>query len=114
MPSFDELQAEAYRHAEAAGFHASREGIPEHLRRIVSCGLIGTEVSEAIEAARHDDDDNYMGELADAVIRIMDEAEIVYRAGITFDGAKTLSLYEWIVRKQEINRSRPMLHGKNT
>ena len=107
--TFEELQNASWKHAEKQGFHASRAGIPEHMRRIVVCGLIHTEISEAIEAARTGDHNNYMEELADAVIRIMDEAEYIERS----DGYDKKSLIEWIEHKQNINRSRGHMHGKD-
>lgn len=71
--------------------------------------LMHSELSEALEAYRHDNppDDhlpNYSGveaELADCVIRIMDTA-----------AAAGYPLAEVILAKMEYNRTRPRKHGK--
>jgi len=63
--------------------------------------LIVTEVTEACEADRHDDKENFQEEVADTFIRLFDLCGYV---GIDIE-------YE-IKRKMKINEGRPRLHGK--
>jgi len=62
--------------------------------------LVGTEVSEAVEAFRHDDKDNFAEELADVVIRVLDCA-----AGLEID------LESAIAAKLTRNTERGYRHG---
>jgi NTP pyrophosphatase (non-canonical NTP hydrolase) len=63
--------------------------------------LIHSEVSEALEADRLGDRENFAEELADAVIRIADLA-----------GGVAIDLEAAIVEKMARNAQRPMLHAK--
>lgn len=63
--------------------------------------LIHSEVSEALEADRKKDSENFKEELADTVIRIMDLA-----------GALKLDLGTAIAEKMKVNEDRPYKHGK--
>lgn len=65
--------------------------------------LVVTEVAEAAEAVRHEDWDNFVEELADVMIRMLD---ITYTCG--------LKPSEIINDKMKINEGRPHLHGKKT
>lgn len=65
--------------------------------------LVHEEVSEAVSAVRHGDWDNFVEELADAQIRIMDMAGTM---GIDLDAA--------IKAKMLKNADRPYKHGKNS
>lgn len=62
--------------------------------------LIHSEVSEGLEAFRHNDVDNFAEEMADAVIRIID---LTYGLGI--------DLGEAILAKIEVNKTRGYRHG---
>lgn len=64
--------------------------------------LVTTETSEAVEALRHNDEDNFEEELADVVIRICDIC-----------GGLGIDLEKKIVEKMERNKKRPKLHGKS-
>ena len=62
--------------------------------------LFHTEVSEATEAVRHRDKDNFEEELADVVIRV---ASVAHGLGIDLDAR--------IAEKMEKNRKRGLHHG---
>lgn len=62
--------------------------------------LVGTEVSEAVEAFRHDDMENFTEELADVIIRVLDCA-----AGLQ------LNIEEAIKNKIIKNSKRGHKHG---
>lgn len=62
--------------------------------------LIHSEVSEALEAYRNHDNDNFREELADIVIRVMDLC-----------GAYEIDLEREIVDKHNFNVKRPYKHG---
>lgn len=63
--------------------------------------LIHSEVSEALEADRHGDRENFAEEMADTVIRICDLC-----------GGKGIDLEKAITEKMAVNVARPKLHGK--
>ncbi|KEI87574.1 nucleotide pyrophosphohydrolase [Clostridium botulinum B2 267] len=63
--------------------------------------LIVSEVSEAVNALRKDDKENYAEELADIILRTSDTA-----LGDTVDIEKEIK------KKMKKNRSRPYKHGK--
>lgn len=63
--------------------------------------LMHSELSEALEAIRHDDWKNVGEEMADTVIRILDFCE-----------ARGINLSKEIVKKMKINRKREYKHGK--
>ena len=63
--------------------------------------LIVGEVSEAMEALRKNDDDNFKEELADVVIRVFDLC-----------GGLNIDLETEITKKMEKNVNRPYKHGK--
>lgn len=65
--------------------------------------LVVSEVSEAAEAVRSADIENFAEELADTVIRIMDITD-----------ACGISLAKSIAYKMEKNEGRPHLHGRKT
>lgn len=65
--------------------------------------LVVTEISEAAEAVRHNDFDNFKEELADTIIRLLD---IARSCGIDIDGE--------VLKKVNKNKERPMKHGKLT
>jgi len=62
--------------------------------------LIHSEVSEALEAYRKKDDDNFREELADIAIRLLDACE-----------AWDINLMEEILKKHRKNTNRSYRHG---
>lgn len=91
----NELCREAYEIAKSKGWHDS----PREMGTIIA--LIHSEVSEALEADRKGDYDNFVEELADVCIRIFDLC-----------GSMGIDLNSAIEKKMEINRKRPYKHGK--
>ena len=89
------IQKELHETAVEKGFW---ENSPDFLNRLM---LIVSELGEAAEAYRKDDQENMREELADTVIRIMDLAENM-----------GFSLAEEILKKAAFNKTRPYLHGK--
>ena len=89
-----EMQKEVHRTAVDHGWWEDTSPIPEQL-----C-LIHSEVSEALEAYRVNDDAHMAEELADVVIRVMDLCE-----------AYGIDLGEEILLKNEINKLRSHRHG---
>ena len=63
--------------------------------------LIVTELAEAMEAHRKQDQENFKEELADAFIRLFDLC-----------GGMNIDIQEEINKKSEKNKSRPYMHGK--
>ena len=63
--------------------------------------LMVSELGEAIEALRKDNFDGYKEELADTVIRILDEC-----------GGSKINLEAEILRKMAVNEKRSHRHGK--
>ena len=80
---------------EEKGFVTSKANMMEKLMLVV------TEVSEAAEAVRHDNWENFNEEIADTMIRLLD---ITGSLGIDIDME--------INRKMSVNRGRPWRHGK--
>ena len=62
--------------------------------------LVHTEVSEAVEAFRHDDKENFIEELADVIIRVLDCA-----------GGLEMDIDAAIRAKLEKNKTRGFRHG---
>ena len=69
--------------------------------RLAKLMLIVTEISEAAEAVRHADKDNFAEELADICIRVFDLA-----------GAYEIDLNAAIADKMVVNEKRKRMHGK--
>lgn len=97
IEAFDTLQTETYETATDHGFH---ENLDNPLRVPTYLALIGSEVSEALEAHRKGENDKLPSELADIVIRTMDLAESL-----------GIRLSKEIVDKHEFNKNRPHKHG---
>jgi NTP pyrophosphatase (non-canonical NTP hydrolase) len=89
------LCREAFSTAVSKGWHDEEQ----HTATLLA--LIHSEVSEALEADRKGDDDNFAEELADVCIRIFDLC-----------GLKGIDLEQAIINKMEYNRTRPFKHGK--
>jgi NTP pyrophosphatase (non-canonical NTP hydrolase) len=64
--------------------------------------LVVTEVSEAAEAVRHNDLPNFVEEIADSFIRLMD-----------ISAAMDIDIEAAIIEKMAANRLRPIKHGKH-
>lgn len=94
MTELSKLQKKAWRIAENHGFHENRE-------RAKILALIHSEVSEALEADRANNEEDYAEELADIVIRVMDHCEI-----------EGIDLEQEIIKKNAKNRQREYKHGK--
>ena len=62
--------------------------------------LIGTEVSETVEAFRHQDFDNFAEELADVILRV-----------ISVSCGMGINIEKEVLTKLETNRSRKNRHG---
>jgi NTP pyrophosphatase (non-canonical NTP hydrolase) len=63
--------------------------------------LMHSELSEALEGMRHNNQENVAEELADCLIRIFD-----------YCGGKEIDLEAALVKKMEYNKTRPYKHGK--
>ncbi len=85
---------EIHEYAREKGWWDNDRQIPELL-----C-LLHSEISEALEAYRKSDDDNFREELADLAIRLLDIC-----------GAMTIDLEAEIDKKHKINLQRPYRHG---
>jgi len=92
----NELRDELHQLAVEKGFWKASDDVPTKLMLIVS------ELGEACEADRHGDWDNFKEEIADTFIRLLDLC-----------GHLDIDIDNEILKKHEINKGRPMLHGKN-
>ena len=101
MTELQDLQHEAWMIAEESGFHEGEEAGNDNRSRAKILALIHSKISEALEADREGDEENYAEELADTVIRILDHAE-----------TEGIDLTEEIEAKFEVNRDREFKHGK--
>lgn len=93
--SLRQLQREAWAIAEDNGFHEGERS------RAKVLALIHSEVSEALEADRENDEEEYAEELADIIIRVFDHAE-----------SEGIDLQSEIGRKNAKNEGREYRHGK--
>ena len=81
--------------AVSKGFWDKERNIGEALMLIV------TELAEAMEAHRHQDEENFKEELADTFIRLFDLC-----------GGLKIDIQKEIDKKSEKNKNRPYKHGK--
>lgn len=94
-PSLKELCDECHAIAKEKGFWDKERNVGEALMLVV------TELAEAMEGYRHQDEDNFREELADTFIRLFD-----------FCGGMGIDIQAEILKKMEVNRGRPYMHGK--
>ena len=92
--TIQDWQREIHKNAVNHGWWEEVRPVPEIL-----C-LIHSEVSEALEAYRKRDKENFKEELADIVIRVLDAA-----------GGYKINLEDEIAKKHEINKNRSYRHG---
>ena len=93
--SLNELAQICHSIAVEKGFWEKERNIGEALMLIV------TEIAEAMEAHRHQDEANFKEELADAFIRLLDLC-----------GGLKIDIEEEIYKKSLVNKKRPYKHGK--
>ena len=93
--SLNELAQYCHSIAVEKGFWEKERNIGEALMLIV------TELAEAMEAHRHQDDENFKEELADAFIRLLDLC-----------GGLKIDIEDEILKKSLKNKNRPYKHGK--
>ena len=93
--SLNELAQLCHRIAVEKGFWDQQRNIGEALMLIV------TEIAEAMEAHRRQDEANFKEEIADAFIRLLDLC-----------GGLKIDIEEEIYQKSLRNKKRPYKHGK--
>jgi NTP pyrophosphatase (non-canonical NTP hydrolase) len=100
MTDFEQLQQRAWEIADDKGFHPGPPGEDTRGRPQI-LALIHSEVSEALEADRENDDALYAEELADVIIRVLDHVE-----------SEGIDLEREIKEKMDVNEDREEKHGK--
>ena len=93
--NLSELSRLCHEIAVSKGFWDEERNIGEALMLIV------TEIAEAMEAHRHQDEENFREELADTFIRLLDLC-----------GGLKIDIAGEIAKKSEKNKDRPYKHGK--
>ena len=93
--SLNQLSQICHSIAKEKGFWDEKRNIGEALMLIV------TELAEAMEAYRHQDQENFKEELADTFIRLLDLC-----------GGFEIDIEEEIAKKSLKNKNRPYKHGK--
>jgi len=93
--SLNELAQVCHAIAVEKGFWDEKRNIGEALMLIV------TELAEAMEAHRHQDQENFNEELADTFIRLLDLC-----------GGLNIDIEGEIDKKSQKNKNRPYKHGK--
>ena len=91
----NQLSKEVALWREGKGFETTWKNMPEKLMLVV------TELSEAMEAYRREDLENFKEEIADTFIRLCDIC-----------GSVNIDIEREIRTKMEVNKKRPYLHGK--
>lgn len=94
LGDINRLCSEAYSTAVSKGWY------DEPIETGTKLALIHSEVSEALEADRKGNADNFAEELADVCIRIFDLC-----------GSRNIDLEKAITEKMEFNKTRPHKHG---
>ncbi len=93
--SLNELAQLCHSIAKEKGFWDEERNIGEALMLVV------TELAEAMEGYRHQDDANFKEELADAFIMLLDLC-----------GGLNIDIENEIYQKSMVNKKRPYKHGK--
>jgi NTP pyrophosphatase (non-canonical NTP hydrolase) len=93
--SLNELSSICHSIAVEKGFWEGKRNMGELLMLIV------TELAEAMEAYRRQDQENFKEEIADSFIRLLDLC-----------GGLEIDIEEEIAQKSKKNKSRPYKHGK--
>ncbi len=93
--SLNQLAQTCHRISVEKGFWDEKRNIGEALMLIV------TELAEAMESHRKQDDANFKEEVADTFIRLLDLC-----------GGLNIDIEEEIAKKSEKNKARPYKHGK--
>ena len=93
--NLQEWSKTCHRIAREKGFWDKERNVGEALMLIVS------ELAEAMEAHRNQDEENFREELADTFIRLFDLC-----------GGLKINIEEEIIKKAEKNKGRPYKHGK--
>ena len=104
MVEFDELMLIVFGEYVKNGYLDSWTAENKDVQRkfdIAELGLVTTEVAEAMEEVRDDDDIKLGLELADIMIRTMNFAK-----------RKGINLQEYIMSKHKVNMRREKLHGR--
>ena len=91
----NQLAKEIVRWRKKKGFITGWNNMPEKLMLVV------TEISEAMEAYRHGNMENFREETSDAITRLLDIC-----------GSCDIDIEYEVKKKMEINKTRPRLHGK--
>ena len=103
--NINEFVDRAHENAAKHGFWEQHENLEKYDDILVSTGnmlmLVVGEVSEAHEALRKNDKENFKEELADIVIRVADMC-----------GGLDIDLEYEIIKKMDTNSKRPYKHGK--
>lgn len=93
--TLSEMTKRCHEIAVSKGFWDQERNIGEALMLIV------TELAEAMEAHRHQDQENFKEEIADTFIRLFDLC-----------GGLQIDIQKEIEKKSEKNKNRPYKHGK--
>lgn len=93
--NLNDIVDDIVRWRKSKGFKTTWRNTPEKLMLVV------TEVSEAMEAYRHEDFKNFTEEIVDSIIRLFD-----------LGGSLNIDLEAAIQHKMEINKKRKWKHGK--
>lgn len=91
----NELRDLCHLRASNKGFHLERFPLTHYIMLIV------TELAEAVEADRKNNEEMFKEEIADVFIRLFD-----------FCGLFEIDIEEEILKKMEKNKNRPHKHGK--
>jgi len=105
MKSLKEISLICAKIRKDSGFFTP-SNLDEELNRDSMLGklmLVVSEVSEAAEAVRRNDQENFKVELADIIIRILD-----------ITGTLGIDIYPYILKKIEKNKIREFRHSKKT